>query len=198
MKIPVIGARPRMVVTREKKRHPPVEIADGVALWGRKHNRSARLRWYNAPMNCWAVMLGYKEGDPRREDGTKDEPVFLHEWKSAEWWTQHEPLRAPRKMYATGRTRIRGGYRAFDLDELGLEGIIRILDGGDILSARGEFDSVMDAGNKIEQKFRTEKHRRRLFLRDEAGHRARDHYKFHHQIKIPYTNLAIRFGKGGT
>lgn len=183
------GVRQRMRVTRNRGRRAPVEIRDGVELWARKHGRTADVVWYDAPMNCWAVKLGFRPGDPRLREGLKAEPVFLHEWKSAAWWAKNDPRRA-RRHYRSNQ--IMPGYRALDLDELGLGGIIQFLDRGDLLSGRGEFSSAEAAGRAKVEEFRTDKHRRRRAARDDAEYRAKyDRRKF---LKLPLIPVGISFG----
>lgn len=163
-------------------------MRDGVELWARKHGRAADVKWYGAPMNCWAVVLGFRAGDPRLAQGESAEPVFLHEWRSAGWWAEHDP-RGARRHHRTNR--IMGAYKAFELDELGLSGIIEILDRGDLQSGRGEFRSAAEAGRQSVETFRTAKHRRRRAARDESEHRAKfDRRKF---LKIPLIGVGIEF-----
>ena len=174
--------------TLDRSRKAPAEIRDGVELWARKHGRTGDVKWYDAPMNCWAVRLGYRPNDPRARDGSKHEVVFLHEWKSAEWWAENDSMRA-RRHHRTNR--IMPAYRAFDLDELGLGGVIEFLDRGDLLSGRGEFSSAAEAGRVQVEKFRDEKHRRRREAQDNAAYRAKhDRRKF---LNIPLIGVGIEF-----
>lgn len=184
------GVRRRVRVNRETRRRAPADLRDGVELWARKHGRSADLKWYGSPMNCWAVMLGFRPGDPRYAAGEKAEPVFLHEHRSAEWWAANDPRRA-RRHHRTNR--IVAGYRAYELDELGLSGIIRILDRGDLASGRGEFSSAAEAGRAQVEKYRTDKHRRRRAARDEARHRATNDGMRRRLLKIPLLPVGIEF-----
>lgn len=184
------GIQRRYRVTRDRHRKAPADLRDGVELWARKHGRTADLRWYEAPMNCWAVMLGFRPGDPRLKAGEQAEPVFLHEWRDAEWWAKNDPLRARRHPRSN---RIMPAYRAYELDELGLSGILRILDRGDLLSGRGEFRSAAEAGRAQVEQYRAEKHRRRLFARDEAKHRASNDGNRRRRLKIPLIPVGIEF-----
>ncbi len=187
-----VGIRNRMRVGRNRGRRAPAEFRDGVEEWARKHGRHANLKYLDEPMNCWAVMLSYKAGDPRHKDGTQDEPVFLHRWRDAEWWAKFDPDRAKRHH----RTNvIKPHYQALDIMDIGLTGIIEILDKGDLLSGRGEHKSAEAAGRATVDKFRTDKHRRRLAARDEAGHRAKDIRR--RLLKIPFLPVGIEFNARG-
>ena len=180
------GIRERVRVGRNRGRHAPVEIQDGIEVWARKHGRHAKLKWLPDPMNCWAVELSYRVGDPRQRDGSKNEQVLLHEFHDQKWWAKHDPKGARRNKHTN---RILHGYKSYDLDELGVTGIVRILDKGDLLSGRGRFDSVQDAADQQEKKFRHDKHKRRLDARSDADHRSRDMRRS--LFKIPFLPVGI-------
>lgn len=187
------GVRQRVQVNRHGGRTAPVEISDGLELWARQHGGHASLKWLDAPMNCWVVRLSLKVGDPRLQSDKPYEQVYLHEYRDAEWWAKHAPEKARRHQRSN---RIMGGSYAFDLDELGLEGVIQILDRGNLLSGRGEFRSAEEAGRKQVEKFRSAKHKRRLSLREDARHDALD--KRRSILKIPFLPIGIEFDTNGT
>jgi|TARA_Y100000310_G_scaffold273098_1_gene288389 hypothetical protein len=168
-----------------------VEYSDAVELWARGRGGHAKLKWLPDPMNCWAVILSYRAGDPRQASPEDGEPVLLHDWKDAKWWHRYHPERV--KRHERSNEIMPCGY-AYELDELGVSGILERLDRGNILSGRGEFDSAEEAGRKQVEKFKDEKHKRRLDARGDAGHRARDIRR--QVMKIPFLPVGVEFTKG--
>lgn len=190
------GVRQRAQVGRggvTSGRPVPNEYAEAVEGWARAHGGHAKIKWLAHPMNCWAVILSYKVGDPRAEDKRSEgEPVLLHDYWTAKEWEQRSPRKARRHKRTNA---IMPGNYAYELDELGVEGIIARLDRGNMLSGRGEFgkktleqvglDTVTDHRSRME-KIREKK-------RDDAGARARD--KRRTLLKIPFLPVGISFGK---
>ena len=193
MKSAGMKLRPEMRVSKHRGRRVPVEYADAVEAWARTHGGHATLKWLDAPMNCWAVILRYRVGDPRQMIGEGNEadgePVLLHEWKDIEWW-RRQPPHVQQLAKRNHANRILPSYYAFDLDELGVEGVIARLNQGNILSGRGQFKSAEEAGNKQTEKFRAKQERERLRRRDEAGHRALDMRRS--VYKIPFLGVGVQ------
>lgn len=171
-------------------RHVPSEYAEAVEQWARNHGGHAKLKWLQAPMNCWAVILSYKTNDPRQQDASGGEKVLLHDFWPAQKWARECPQRARRHPVTNA---IMHGHYAYELDELGVEGIIARLDRGNILSGRGEFGSVEDAARTAEKNHRTFADRARTNARDDAGARARDIRRS--VFKIPFLGVGIEFTK---
>lgn len=165
-----------------------MEYSDAVELWARNHGGHARLKWLVDPMNCWAVILSFKAGDPRQAGPDDGEPVLLHDWKDAKWWMKHHSGRAKRHKRDN---RIMPSSYAYELDELGVSGITERLDRGNILSGRGLVNSAEESGDARREKFRDAKHKRRLDARGDAGHRAKD--KRRSLYKIPFLPVGIDF-----
>lgn len=186
-----LGVRRRARVSRHRGRRAPLDYHEAVEKWARERGGHAKLVWYEDPMNCWAVVLSYKVGDPRAAGPDDGEPVFLHDWKSAEWWERNAPRRAKRHHRSN---RVMPASYAYELDELGVQGIIERLDRGNILSGRGEFTSSEQAGRVQVEKWRDAKHRNRLSRRDDAKHRALENRRWWH--KIPFLPVGIDLKRG--
>jgi hypothetical protein len=80
------------------------------------------------------------------------------------------------------------GY-AYELDELGVSGIIARLDKGNILS--GSALNPEQQGRAQVEKFRDAKHKRRLDARGDADHRAKDRRRS--LLKIPFLPVGVEF-----
>ena len=189
------GVRERVRVSRGRStsgRLVPLEYSEAVERWARERGGHAKLKWLPPPMNCWAVILEYKVGDPRKRGQDDGEPVLLHDYWTATEWAKRAPSRARRHPRTNA---IMAGSYAYELDELGVEGIIARLDRGNILSGRGQF------GHKTPEQIglsRVEGHRGRMERlrdkkRDDAGARARD--KRRTFLKIPFLRVGIDIGK---
>jgi len=176
---------------REHTRPVPVAFADAVEKWARAHGGHAKLKWLQAPMNCWAVILEYRVGDPRKASADDGEPVLLHEFWTAEQWAARAPERARRHP---ADNRIMPGYYAYELDDLGVEGVIARLDQGNILSGRGEFDSLEGAAAKARADNEKVQERRRESGRDDAGARFRDGRR--QALDIPFLPVGIDLQRG--
>jgi len=195
----MLGLNQRVRVARGRPttgRPVPVDYAEAVEKWAREHGGHAKLKWLPSPMNCWAVILSYKVGDPRAMDQQSEgEPVLLHDYWPASRWEKEAPSRA-RRHQKTGA--IVHGYYAYELDELGVEGIIQRLDRGNMLSGRGEFGTKTpeQVGLGQVEKHKTTQARRLETARDDAGARARDIRR--RTYKIPFLRVGISFGRDGT
>lgn len=186
------GVRERVRVSRNTGRRAPVEYSDAVEQWAREHGGHAKLVWLEHPMNCWCVKLSFRIGDPRCGSDMDGEPVLLHDWWTAEQWAKRKPKFARRHKRLN--TIMAGNY-AYELDELGVAGIIERLDRGNILSGRGEFKSVQDAGDRQSQKHKDDMDKLRRNQMDDAGHRARD--KRRSLYKIPFLPVGVEFDAVG-
>jgi len=196
------GVRPTYKVGRNQGRRAPVEYRDAVEAWARGHGGHGDIVWVPAPANVWQVRLSLKAGDPRLQFGEGFETVELHDWWSAEQWLKNKPdlakRRAASRVARPGKRshRITPGYYAFELDELGIEGILSRLSRGNLLSGRGEFKSAEEAGDIQRQKHRAAKEKRRLDEREDARHRSLDIRRS--LLKIPFLPVGIEFTKGTT
>lgn len=186
------GVRQRVRVSRQGGRRAPVEYAEAVEQWAREHGGHARLQWLEAPMNCWCVKLSYRLGDPRQASNTDGEPVLLHEYWTAEQWQKRKPHLVRRHPRSNA---VMAGNYAFELDELGVEGLKKWLDRGNILSGRGQFTSVEEAGKVQADRHESAMERLRATKRDNAKHRALDIRRS--VYKIPFFRVGVSFDRGG-
>lgn len=117
---------------------PPVEIADAVERWARQWGRHARLEWNDAT-RCFAIHFTRKGDDPslalvqggQRAEVT--ESVLLHEWKKE---SRPHPFLAGKKV---------DGFVSMDLEQYGVDGVLRILDRSNMWSGRGDFADPQEA-----------------------------------------------------
>jgi len=181
------GVREQFKVSREHKRHAPVEYVEAVEKWARERGGHARLSWVKPPGNCWKVTLSYKVGDPRQRDPHSDgEIVLLHDWWTADEWAKRAPNKARRHV---DDNRIMPGNYAYDLDELGVEGLIERLDKGNVLSGRGQFMSAEDAAKQQKEKHEKLTARRTKSGQEESRARALD--KRRSLYGIPFVNMGV-------
>lgn len=175
----------QLYLRSQPTREAPMEFQRAVAAFARDHGgQSAEIIWIPYEVNCWQVKL-YKRGDdPSRsqDPGTHFEPVFLHEWVDPRTEPNHPRLdRLP--------NRNRPGYVSLELEELGVQGLVNILEKGSLLSGRGEYQSAehaLHASLKREQE-RSEK--RQLAAKDSAVTRWKD--KRRQALKIPFLPVEI-------
>jgi hypothetical protein len=163
-----------------------VAYAEAVEKWARERGGHAKLKWLPPPMACWAVILEYRTSDPRKASKNDGEPVLLHDYWTADEWARRAPGKARRHKRTNA---IMAGNYAYELDELGTEGIIQRLDRGNILSGRGEFRSVEHAGAVADEQHAAFVERARTKAKDEAGARARD--KRRSLYRIPFLRVGI-------
>lgn len=138
---------------------PPVEIADGVELWARQQGRHARLFWHPI-MSCWCIEFELRDDDPRlrkwqdqtiKLDSKPTESVPLHSWNPK-----------------TNR------YEAWDLEQRGVTGIIEHLDKANLLSGRGEHNTLWEALTAVEAKNEANRQKWKKY----AGEGGREHASY--------------------
>lgn len=172
------------------KRVAPVEIRDAVEAFARKSGTHGDVLWVGQPINAWQVRLTLKEGDPRlRSDHPDDkyEAVLLQEWVDPAK-EPHNPL-AKRLTRRDRWNRLLPGYVSLELEELGVAGILAILERGSLMTGRGEFKNAEEAIKKTREANTAAKDIARRKAREEAGARARD---IRRQLqKIPYHRVGI-------
>lgn len=193
---------PEFRVSRNRRRIAPVEYRDAVETWARSRGGHADIVWVGPPANVWQVRLSLRVGDPRHQTGESFEAVHLHDWWTADEWLKRKPdlarKRALTRQARPGKRayRVMGGYYAYELDELGIEGIIARLDRGNLLSGRGEFKSAEQAAETQRQRWRDLKHKRRRDEREDARHRSLDLRR--HLLKIPFLPVGIELTRTAT
>lgn len=144
------------------RRAIPYQISDAVEHWARSRGRHASIGW-NPVLGCAVIDITLKGDDPRlkayQEGRLKHEPkesVILHYQK-----TDYQ-----------GNTS--GPFIALNLEELGVTGIIEMLEKGDVWSGRGEFSSLHEAVQKVAQHNETHREKMKQDIRDAAMDRAKD------------------------
>lgn len=107
---------------------PPVEILDEVQLWARENDRRFGRVELNPILGCWCLHFGRKSTDPvlraYQAGELEEEPtesVVLQEWDSRQ-----------QKMVP------------ILLGELGAQGIRNLLDRANMLTGRGEVQSIQE------------------------------------------------------
>lgn len=115
-------SRPRTAIS------PPVEIADEVQLWARENGRRFGRTEFHPILGCWCLHFGRKDSDPvlgaYRRGELEEEPtesIKLEQWDPAQ-----------RKMVP------------ILLGELGAGGIRELLDRANMLTGRGEVNSIQE------------------------------------------------------
>ena len=151
-------------VNRNGLPEPPVEIADEVELWARQSGRHATLRFVpilgkrRGPITgTWVVCLTLRANDKRLG--------LLQQQKVAEEPTEKVWLHEPDGQ---------GGYRAFDIVQLGASGVRNLLERGDMWSGRGEFDSLEHQLRVTKQWNEAARAKNRAEAKDGARSDARD------------------------
>lgn len=203
----ILGPRPSGTQVYVKRandtRVAPVEFRDAVEMFARRFGAHGDVVWVpdqvvrfegaeiRASVACWQVRFTLLHGDPRlkgRED-TLFETVELHYWvdpRDRKWAVEPKVLDRLRRDH---RNRRRPGYVAYDLDELGVEGLITLLEKGSTLSGRGEFRSAVHAATVMRERHRDQMERTRRQMQDTAGYKAEDVRR--QVFKIPYLGVGI-------
>lgn len=106
----------------------PVDLADCVETWARGKGTHARLGW-STLLRCWVIDLELSDEHPRTE-----------RWRAGELKrrpTESIPLHAWDKD--------RKAYIALPIEEWGASGLVERLEKADMLSGRGEYDTLAHA-----------------------------------------------------
>ena len=137
---------------------PPAEIADEVELWARQTGRHARLHFVpvrfrqgRVVAGTWVVRISLKANDKRLQlyrEGKVAEPPTEDVWL-------HEP---------DGQ----GGYRPFDILQLGAGGVKRFLEWGSMWSGRGQFGSLEEQLRQVNQDNEGARRKNRADAKDRA------------------------------
>lgn len=115
----------------------PVEIADAVELWARQQGRHGRLFWQPV-MKCFCIEFTLKPDDPRRKA-----------WQEQTVKLEKEPTESvPLNTWDPEKKR----HRAWNLEQIGVEGIVQYLDKANMMSGRGEHKDMWAALQAVEQR----------------------------------------------
>lgn len=189
------------IVTRERQpsRVAPVEYRDAVALYAREIGASGDIVWVDAPVNCWQVRLSLNPNDPRcrRMKGEAVETVELQRWVHPDPAHPSYPKDDPRlleRLRRHPRTNLRmPGYVAFELTDLGVSGVVEILQRGSLLTGRGEFNSLEEVLEVVDRRERDKRDREREAHRQGARDLAAATRR--KVLKIPFLPVGIEFGR---
>jgi hypothetical protein len=144
---------------------PPVEIADEVETWARLSGRHATLHFFPVAFQrgriagTWVVRITLKPSDKRLslfQRGETPTPPTEDVWL-------HEP-----------DATVVGGYRPYDLLQLGASGVRAFLEKGDTWSGRGEFRSIEDQLRQVNENNAQALEKVRTDAREGARDEARD------------------------
>lgn len=116
---------------------PPVEIADGVELWARQQGRHARLFWHPV-LNCFCIEFELRDDHPS-----------LKKWQDQTAKLESKPTESVPLHSFNPKTQR---YEAWDLEQRGVSGIINHLDQANLLSGRGEFNTLRESLAAVEAK----------------------------------------------
>ena len=136
----------KLWLSSQPTRLAPMDFQRAVANFARDNGgQTAEIVWVGHEVNAWQVKLYLKPNDPRRrgdDPNTHFEPVMLTEWVDPQAEPDHPKLdRLRRNQWG----RLMPGYISYELEELGVEGLLDILRKGSLLSGRGEYASAEHA-----------------------------------------------------
>ena len=184
-------------------RQAPVEYRDAAALYARGFGAGGDVVWLGDPVNCWQVRITLSPGDPRlrKQDGeeiyeTVELQEFVHPDPTHVSYPRHNPklLDSLRRHHATNR--LLPGFVAFELDDIGVSGLVEMLERGSLLSGRGEQQSLEGALHHI----RGREHIRRDQAKAESRQYARDLSVATRRriLKIPFIPVGIELRRNTT
>ena len=117
----------------------PHDIRDAVELYARKSGRTGTIHF--VPFGGWFVRFNLRSNDSRMllwKNGTAPEPP------SEDVWLHRENPRFGKFIPGTNMER-EPRYLPYQLHELGVTGVVEILERGNTFSKRGEHDSLESA-----------------------------------------------------
>lgn len=116
----------------------PPEYRDAVGLWARDHGRGGGDLVYIPAIDCWQVRLNPMPNDPRMEMVQKGKIDRSELYETIE-------LMEPRSPEEIAASDDKSPYRPIRLEDLGIDGVLALLDKGNMWSKRGEFNSLQEA-----------------------------------------------------
>ncbi len=193
------GVKQRMEIGVDRNRKAPVAIRDGVEDWARIRGGHGDVVWVAEPANLWQVELTLKGDDPRLQvegpGGDFKECVQLHVWWTEAEWLKNKPDEARKRrqrwiaMPGKRAARDRPGFYAYTLEELGLNGILKILNKGCLLSGRGQYNSAEEHQTELAASNKKLQDTRRADAQDRVQQKAK-HVR-RRVLKIPMTRVGI-------
>lgn len=142
-----------MILDVGRSAHPrvPVEIADAVELWARQFGRHATIAWVPTSPPTPQVRISLKASDPMRQ--------------MADLFQGEEPAETVELVKWDEK---RGCYAPVSLDDLGVTGVLEILERGNTWSGRGEFSSHEEALKAQAEEIQRSNERRKRHSRDDT------------------------------
>lgn len=177
-------ARSLLVGAPDGHRVPPVEFADAVTMYYRDHGgRRATLVWIPV-LKMWQIRIEPRMDDPRllawREGRLKEQPletIELAEYKE-------NAIRNPR-----AKSGFIPGYVGFNLEDIGVSGLLALLGEADTTTGTGRFNSLSEAVAFQRQKQKDASAKLDKQVRAQAVDRAVD--KRRSTLKIPFLGVGI-------
>ena len=157
----------------------PGEMQDAVEMWARSRGRHAKLVYLPA-LRTYAVEIDLKGDDPRMKGWQEGrlsvkptETVYLH----------YQPVKNGKPA---------SHFVPMQLGEMGVEGLLEILNRGDTTSGRGEFSSPQDVVQEVGRRNDALEESVKKAARDNARQRGRDLYRHSH---VPKTTVTADIGE---
>lgn len=141
-----------------QQRRAPLEFQEAVELHFRKSGRHASIVWIPEPVCQWQVRITLRADDP-----------VLRAYQAGE--TEEEPIETVEITYFDEEA---GMYVGYELDELGVSGLVEMLEKGDMWSGQGKFSSIQEAMTWQVETQRNMRERLKQAMKDEAMAVARD------------------------
>ena len=188
-----------LTLGRQPSRTAPAEYRDAVALYARNIGAGGDIVWVDDPVNCWQVRLTLDPSDPRcrLRDGQNYEATelqqFVHPDSAHPCYPRHDPRLLDKLRRHPRSNRPLPGYVAYELGDLGVSGVLEILERGSLLTGRGEFGSAEEAMNAVLARQSASQERARA----EKRQRARDVAVATRRriFKIPFLPVEIDLGR---
>ena len=177
----------QLYLRHQPTREAPQDFQRAVADFARANSgQTAEIVWVTDPVNCWQVRLYLRGDDPRRTDdpSTHFEPVLLHEWV--------DPKLEPHHPHLDRLARGKPGFVAYELEDLGISGLISILEKGSVLSGRGDYKSAEHALHASLKRENERQAKIQADAKDQAVQRTKDIRR--RVLKIPFIPVGIEFG----
>lgn len=174
-------------MSEKSTRQVPFAFRDAVELWARQNRGTHGSIGWNEALKCYVIDFDLKPDDPRmkayRDGRVKHEPkesIPLHRQL-----TKVDPK--------TGRVTHAGPYVAINLEQLGVSGLLEMLDKANAWSGRGEFKTMREAVQAAED----HNERLRAEIMKAAKENARDFAKDSRRqvFDLPFVNVPANIGE---
>jgi hypothetical protein len=140
----------------------PWQLSDAVEMWARERGKHATIGW-NSATNCAVIDFTLRPDDPRmkayREGKLRFEP-------------KESLLLNYRETDSQGREY--GPFLPLDIEQLGVSGVINMLNEGDVQSGNGKYADMQQAVHAIERRNAQARAKMKDVAVENARLRARD------------------------